>query len=68
MIRRDKKKAFESIKDRIIKRTDGWKECLLIIDMMKIMIKAMAQATLMYAMSIFKLPTTLCSKIESAIA
>ncbi|PKA51938.1 putative mitochondrial protein [Apostasia shenzhenica] len=68
MIGRAKKKAFLSIKDRISQRIEGWKERLLSIGGKEIMIKAIAQAIPTYAMSIFKLPTTLCKEIENIIS
>ncbi|PKA54867.1 putative mitochondrial protein [Apostasia shenzhenica] len=68
MVGKAKRKAFISIKERISHKIEGWKERLLSIGGKEIMIKAVAQAIPTYAMSIFKLPTTLCMEIENMLA
>ncbi len=65
VIGRAKRRAFNSIKDRIWKCLQGWKEKLLSQAGKEVLIKAMIQAFPTYAMSCFKLPTALCTEIYS---
>ncbi|XP_048494687.1 uncharacterized protein LOC125494872 [Beta vulgaris subsp. vulgaris] len=67
LLGRSKKVSFASIKDRIWKKLQGWKEKLLSRDGKEVLIKSVAQAIPNYAMSCFKLPTTFCHEFESII-
>jgi hypothetical protein len=49
----DRSDSFESLIERIIQRINGWKEKLLSIGGKEILLKAVAQAISMYAMSVF---------------
>lgn len=60
--------SFASIKDRIWKKFQGWKEKLFARAGKEVLIKSVAQAIPNYAMSCFKLPTTFCNEIESIIS
>uniref|UniRef100_A0A2N9GBS2 Reverse transcriptase domain-containing protein n=1 Tax=Fagus sylvatica TaxID=28930 RepID=A0A2N9GBS2_FAGSY len=60
-----KKKAFNSIKDRVARRLQGWKEKLLSQAGHEVLIKAVIQAIPTYAMSCFKFPVKLCSEISA---
>uniref|UniRef100_A0A2N9I4S0 Reverse transcriptase zinc-binding domain-containing protein n=1 Tax=Fagus sylvatica TaxID=28930 RepID=A0A2N9I4S0_FAGSY len=67
IIGRSKRKAFEDIKSRIGRKVGGWKEKLLSQAGKEILIKAVAQAIPTYAMSVFRLPGSLCDEINSMI-
>uniref|UniRef100_A0A2N9GC52 Reverse transcriptase zinc-binding domain-containing protein n=1 Tax=Fagus sylvatica TaxID=28930 RepID=A0A2N9GC52_FAGSY len=68
IIGRSKRKAFEDIKSRIGRKVGGWKEKLLSQAGKEILIKAVAQAIPTYAMSVFRLPGSLCDEINSMIS
>ena len=68
IIGRLKHKTFEDIKSRIGRKVGGWKEKLLSQAGKKILIKAVAQAIPTYAMSVFRLPSSLCDEINSMIS
>ncbi|XP_021717271.1 uncharacterized protein LOC110685117 [Chenopodium quinoa] len=53
IIGRSKKEIFASLKERIWKKLQGWKEKLLSRPGKEVLIKAVAQAILTYMMSIF---------------
>jgi hypothetical protein len=65
VIGRAKKRAFNSIKDRVMRRLQGWKEKLLSQAGREVLIKAVVQAMPTYAMSCFKIPAGLCSELSS---
>jgi len=56
---RSKKKMFSYLKDKVWKRIQGWKEKLLSRAGKEILIEAVAQAILTYAMSCFDLTKSL---------
>ncbi|XP_021836344.2 uncharacterized protein [Spinacia oleracea] len=68
IIGRSKKVIFASIKERIWKKLQGWKEKLLSRPGKEVLIKAVAQAIPTYMMSIFKIPDELLDEIHSIIA
>lgn len=63
MVGRSKNNSFSSIKDRVWKRLQGWKEKLLSKAGKEVLIKAVAQAIPTYAMTVFKLPFGLCDEL-----
>lgn len=65
---RRKKKAFNRIKDQVRRQIEGWKGKLLSIAGREILIKAVAQATMTYTMSCFKLLDSLCKKLNSMLS
>ena len=65
LIGRLKKKILDHIKERIAKKTNGWKEKLLSTAAKKVLIKSVLQATPTYVMSLFLLPQKLCEEISS---
>ena len=65
VISRAKKRAFNSIKDRVMRRLQGWEEKLLSQAGREVLIKAVVQAMLTYAMSCFKISAGLCSELSS---
>ena len=67
MVGREKKKAFNRIKDQIGKKIAGWKGKLLSNAGREVLIKAVAQATPTYTMNCFKLPDSLCSELNSLV-
>lgn len=67
MVGRGKKKAFNHIKDQVGRKIVGWKGKLLSNVGREILIKVVAQATPTYTMNYFKLPNSLCSKINSMV-
>ena len=56
---RGKKASFAFIKERVWSKLKGWKEKLLSQDGREVLIKAVIQALPSFAMSCFKLPSTL---------
>ena len=67
MVGREKKKAFNRIKDQVSKKIAGWKGKLLSNAGREVLIKAVAQATPTYTMNCFKLPESLCSEMNSLV-
>ena len=65
LIGRGKRKAFNRIKDQVGRKIAGWKGKLLSNAGREILIKAVAQATPTYTMSVFKLPDSLCKELNS---
>lgn len=59
LVGRGKRKAFNQIKDQVGRKIVGWKGKLLSNAGREILIKAVAQATPTYMMSVFKLPNFL---------
>jgi hypothetical protein len=66
-IGKSKKRMFEYIKQKIWARIQGWQEKLLSKAGKEIMIKAVAQAIPIYAMSCFDLTKGLCDEISAMI-
>jgi len=64
---RSKSKLFAYLKDRVLKRIQGWKEKLLSTAGKETLIKAVAQAIPAYAMSCFDLTKSLCDEISTMI-
>jgi hypothetical protein len=64
----DKSDCFEHFIERIIQRINGWKEKLLSIGGKEILLKAVAQAISVYAMSTFLLPKGICKRMMDAIS
>ena len=67
LVGRNKKTSFNYIKERIWRKTQGWKEKLLSQAGREILIMAVIQVIPTYTMSCFKLPMGLCAEIESLI-
>ena len=65
IIGKSKIDVFAEIKERVGRKLSGWKGKILSISGREILIKAVAQAILMYTMSCFQLPKGLCDEIES---
>ena len=56
---------FTFIRERVWKKTHGWKEKLLSRVGKEVLIKSVLQAIPTYVMSVFSLLSTLCAKIKS---
>ncbi|KAK2663180.1 hypothetical protein Ddye_001754 [Dipteronia dyeriana] len=65
---RSKRKVFTDIVDRVWNRIKGWGEKLLSIGGKEILIEAVIQAILSYAISIFRLPKSLFEEIQRLMA
>ena len=65
LVGKSRTKEFKGIIDKVWKRLQNWKLKLLSQAGQEILLKAIIQAILMYCMSVFMLPQTLCSKINS---
>ncbi|XP_030471056.1 uncharacterized mitochondrial protein AtMg00310-like [Syzygium oleosum] len=63
-----KKQMFAWIMARVNMKLEGWKEKLISKAGKEILIKAVVQALPQYAMSIFKVPISICRAIEQKIA
>lgn len=68
MVGRSRKKNFSKIKTKLWQRLQVWKEKLLSQGGKEVLLKVVALALPMHAMSCFRLPLTLCSELESLIA
>jgi hypothetical protein len=64
----DRSDCFKHSIERIIQRINGWKEKLLSLGGKEILLKAVAQAIPVYAMSIFQLPKGICKGMMDAIS
>ena len=64
---RNKKASLLYIKERVEAKLQGWKEQLLSQVGREVLLKAVIQAIPTFAMSCFKLPTTLCNDIEALV-
>jgi hypothetical protein len=60
--------CFLHFVERIIQRINGWKEKQLSIGGKEILLKAVAQAIPVYAMSVFQIPKGVCKKMMDAIS
>jgi len=65
---RGKKKAFNRIKDQVGRKIVGWKGKLLSNLGKEVLIKVVAQATITYTMSCFKLSDSLCRVLNSMVS
>ncbi|XP_008227636.1 PREDICTED: uncharacterized protein LOC103327128 [Prunus mume] len=68
IVRKDKKKLFRTVKDRVWNKVNGWQGKLLSKAGKEVLIKSVCQAIPSYFMSVFRLPVGLCREIESIIA
>ena len=67
VVGRKKKESLNYIKERVWHKLQGWKERLLSQVEKEVLLKAVVQAILTFAMSCFKLPTELIQDIERLI-
>jgi hypothetical protein len=65
LVGKSRTKEFKGIIDRVWKRLQDWKLQLLSQAGREILLKAVIQAIPTYCMSVFMLPKTLCTKINS---
>lgn len=68
IVGRSKRRIFYCLKEKIRKKLKGWKEKLLAYAGREVLIKVVAQSISTYIMSVFKLPSSLISDIQSMIA
>ncbi|XP_042974690.1 uncharacterized protein LOC122306323 [Carya illinoinensis] len=68
VVGRSKKRAFASIKSKVWKKLQGWKERLLSQGGKEVLIKAVALSIPSYSMSCFKLLESLCKELENMMA
>ncbi|CAL1389097.1 unnamed protein product [Linum trigynum] len=67
VVGRSKKEIFQGLKERVRSKLKGWKEKTLSIAERETLIKAVAQAQLTYAMSVFKILESILDEIHSMI-
>ena len=67
LVGKHRKASLLFIKERVLAKLQGWKEQLLSQVGHEILLKAVIQAILTFAMGCFKIPITLCEEIESLI-
>jgi hypothetical protein len=65
LIGRSRIRSFKNIEGRIWNRINGWKEKFLTHAGKEVLLKSVIQAIPTYTMSVFKLPKTLCKRINS---
>ncbi|KAH9715585.1 hypothetical protein KPL71_021114 [Citrus sinensis] len=68
MIGRNKRNFFNDIKLRVISKLSSWQHKHFSKGGKEVLIKAIAQAVPIYAMSVFKIPQGLCDDIQKVIA
>lgn len=64
---RSKKESMVYIKDKILRKVQGWNKKTLPQASKEILIKSVVQAVPMYPMSCFKMPVSLCAALNSII-
>lgn len=67
-LQKSKCQSFNYLKERIEKKYMSWKEKFLSKGGKEVLIKAISSTILVYAMSTFRLPSSLCDKINSIMA
>ena len=67
LVGRNKREIFSFVKERVWKKSHGWKEKMLSKAGKEILIKAVLQSIPTYVMSVFLLPKTLCVEVTSII-
>ena len=60
--------TFKELEEKILKRVLWWKEKFISKAGREVLIKTVAQAIPTYAMSLFKLPKSMCDSINSLLA
>ncbi|XP_058218798.1 uncharacterized mitochondrial protein AtMg00310-like [Rhododendron vialii] len=65
---KSKTALFSYIKDRVLQKLARWKKKILNQVGKEVLLKSVALALMVYAMSCFKLPVGLCHQIEAAMA
>ena len=60
--------TFREIQEQVTKRVMGWKGKHISKAAREVLIKIVAQAILIYSMSVFKFPKKVCDAINSALA
>lgn len=65
---RSKKEMFSWLLGRVNTKLEGWKEKYISKGSKEVLIKSVVQSIPHYAMSIFKLPLSVCKSIEQRIA
>ena len=65
---KSKVSTFREIQEQLTKRVIGWKEKHISKAGREVLIKTVAQAILIYSMSVFKFPKKVCDAINSALA
>jgi len=68
LVGRSKYKTFYGIRNRVSKCFDGWKERFLSQAGKEVLLKAVVQAISTYSMSVFWLPKSLCSQLNSLMS
>ena len=67
LMRKNKKRTFNDIKEKLKKKLTRWKEKLLSKARKEILIKVVAQEIPTYSMGCFKLPDSLCEDLTRLI-
>ncbi|CAN0892965.1 Uncharacterized mitochondrial protein AtMg00310 [Linum grandiflorum] len=68
LVPRSKKAMFRSLEDKLRKWLAGWQNACLSLAGKEVLIKSVATAFRSYAMNSFRLPSSLCKKLNSLIA
>ena len=68
MVGVDRSDCFQHLIDRVCQRLKGWKEKVLSMQGKEILLKSVAQAIPSYAMSVFKLPKSICKSTTNEMS
>jgi hypothetical protein len=68
MVGADRSDCFQHLIEKVLKRINGWKEKLLSMGGKEVLLKAVAQAIPVFAMTVFKIPKNICKGITDAIS
>lgn len=67
LVGKNKRASFDQLKQKVWKRVQVWEAKLFSQAAREVLIKLVIQAIPTFAMSCFKLPTSLCHEIETLI-
>ena len=68
MIGLDRSDSFTHLVERVVNRLKGWKEKLLSLGGKEILLNAIIQSILVFAMGVFKIPKKVCKEITDAMS
>jgi hypothetical protein len=64
----DRSDYFQHLIEKVLAKINGWKKKLLSIGGKEVLLKAIAQAMPVFAMTLFKIPKSICKGITDAIS
>jgi hypothetical protein len=68
MVGADRSDCFRHLIEKVLAKINGWKEKLFYMGGKEVLLKAVAQAMHVFAMTVFKIPKNICKGITDAIS